>query len=58
MGYQSEAELECNLIKKLKTQKYSYVEIEDYDKLEENFRIQINKFNNEVLRGEELSDTE
>ena len=58
MGYQSEAELEYNLIKKLKAQKYSYVEIEDYDKLEENFRIQINKFNNEVLQGEELSDTE
>lgn len=50
MGYQSEAELEDNLIKKLKTQKYPYVEIEDYDKLEENFRTQINKFNREVLK--------
>ena len=30
MGYQSEAELEDNLIKKLGTQKYPYVKIENY----------------------------
>lgn len=58
MGYQSEAELEDNLIKKLTAQKYSYAKIEDYNRLEENFRIQINKFNRGVLNGKELSDTE
>ena len=58
MGYQSEAELEDNLIKKLGTQKYPYVKIEDYDALVENFREQINKFNADVLKENDLSDTE
>lgn len=58
MGYQSEAELEDNLIKKLGTQKYPYVKIEDYDALVVNFREQINKFNADVLKGNDLSDTE
>ena len=56
MGYQSEAELEDNLIKKLGTQKYPYIKIENYDALVENFREQINKFNADVLKGNDLSD--
>ena len=43
MGYQSKAELEDNLIKKLGTQGYSYVK-----RLVYNFRVKINKFNKEV----------
>lgn len=58
MGYQREAQLEDNLIKKLEFMKYSYVKIPDYDSLIDNFRIQINKFNADILKGKELSDTE
>ena len=58
MGYQSEAQLEDKLIKKLETQQYERVSINDYDELVENFRTQINRFNNDVLGGNPLSDTE
>lgn len=58
MGYQSEAELESKLIEKLVSMDYPFVEIPDYDSLVENFRVQINKFNDDVLKGVELSDTE
>lgn len=58
MGYQSEAQLEDQLIKKLSTQNYAPVKINDYDELVSNFRVQINKFNQAVLKGQELSDEE
>lgn len=58
MGYQSEAELEDNLIKKLGNMKFPYVKIEDYEKMVENFREQINRFNTSVLNGNDLTDTE
>ena len=58
MGYQSEAELESKLIEKLVSMDYPFVEIPDYDSLVENFRVEINKFNDDVLKGVELSDTE
>lgn len=58
MGYQSEAKLEEQLIKKLETLHYPYVVIPNYDELLNNFRIQINKFNESVLKGQALSDTE
>lgn len=58
MGYQSEAELENQLIKQLKNQGYNYVEIEDYDQLMKNFRLQFFEFNKEKLNNQPLSDKE
>ena len=49
MGYQSEAQLEEQLIKKLRTQQYIFKKIDDYEALEDNFREQIEKFNADVL---------
>lgn len=45
MAYQSEAELELQFIEQLNSQKYSTVEIPDYDALVDNFKIQFEKFN-------------
>ena len=45
MGYQSEAELENQLIKQLDIQQYTPVQIDDYDSLLANFRMQFYKFN-------------
>ena len=45
MSYQSEAELELQFIEQLNSQKYTTVEIPDYDALVENFKIQFEKFN-------------
>lgn len=58
MGYQSEAQLEQNLMAKLEGQGYERVIIPDYDALVENFRVQINKFNETVLKGKDMSDVE
>lgn len=58
MSYQSEAKLEQKLIERLKKLNYQFVKIEDYDALLRNFRVQINKFNSEVLKGSELTDLE
>ena len=58
MSYQSEAQLEEQLIKKLSTQNYSPVKIKDYDELVNNFRVQINKFNQDALKNKDLSDAE
>ena len=58
MGYQSEKQLEDNLIKKLQKQQYEQVTITDYQSLVDNFRVQICKFNKDVLNGKEISDTE
>ena len=58
MGYQSEAELENQLIKQLNEQGYKSVTIKDYDDLLANFREQFNKFNNEKLGSVPLSDKE
>lgn len=58
MGYQSEAQLEDNLIKKLEAMSYPHIKIEDYDALVDNFKIQIQKFNTDALKGKELSDAE
>ena len=44
MGYQSEAELENNLINKLGAQGFKPVKIKDYDTLLLNFRKQMNSF--------------
>lgn len=49
MSYQSEAELEQQLIEQLKGQNYSVVTIPDYQSLVENFKVQFEKFNAEKL---------
>ena len=45
MSYQSEAQLEEQLIEQLQKQDYSRVIISDYNALEHNFRTQFEKFN-------------
>ena len=58
MGYQSEAELESQLIKQLAAQGYKEVQIDSYEALLDNFRIQFYEFNKEKLAGKPLSDKE
>lgn len=58
MSYQSEAELEKQLINKLSSQGYSYIKLEDYKALENNFRAQLNYINKSILEGVDLSDKE
>lgn len=45
MSYQSEAELEQQLIEQLKGQDYSVVNIPDYTALVDNFKVQFERFN-------------
>lgn len=56
--YQSEFELEKELISQLGRQGWKRVIVDDDKKLEENFRAQLNKLNRRVLDGNPLSDTE
>ena len=58
MGYQSEAELENQLIKQLASQGYAEVVVPDYDSLLANFREQFNAFNQDKLKGIPVSDKE
>lgn len=58
MSYQSEAELEKQLISKLSSQGYNYIKLDEYHDLECNFRKQLNLLNKAVLDGVELSDKE
>lgn len=58
MSYQSEAELEKQLLAKLQTQGYTYVRLNEYKDLEANFRVQLNLLNKDVLEGKDLSDKE
>lgn len=57
MSYQSEAQLEEQLIEQLRGQEYSVVEIPDYDSLVTNFKKQFEKFNN-VKLDKPLSEKE
>ena len=57
MSYQSEAQLEQQLIDQLKGQGYEEVAIPDYDTLVANFRVQFGKFNATKL-NKPLSDKE
>lgn len=57
MSYQSEAELENLLINQLNKQGYERVEIPDYVALEENFKVQFEKFNAAKIE-EPLTDKE
>ena len=58
MSYQSEAQLEEQLIDQLQNQNYHRVEIPDYESLVANFKIQFEKFNEEKLDGNPLSEKE
>ena len=58
MGYQSEAQLEEQLIEQLKNQNYERIIIEDYDALLDNFKIQFEKFNKSKLDNKALSNKE
>lgn len=55
MGYQSEAQLEEQLIKKLGTLGYEFVKIKDYDELVANFRKELNLFNKDALENRDIS---
>lgn len=58
MSYQSEAELEKQLIEDLSKRKFESVRIPDIKGLEDNFRKILNVFNKGVLEDKELSDKE
>lgn len=57
-NYESEAKLENRMIDQLRRQGYNYVEINDVEQLEANFRTQINLHNKVELKGKDLSDKE
>lgn len=57
-NYESEAKLEDRMIDQLRRQGYNYVEINDVEQLEANFRTQINLHNKVELKGKDLSDKE
>lgn len=58
VGYQSEAQLEKHLVEQLQTQGYEAVQLSDYAAVLENFRAQLNKFNEKKLNGQPLTDKE
>lgn len=58
MSYQSEAQLEHQLIENLVAHGYERVVIPDMETLESNFRTILNLFNKGNLKGKDLSDKE
>ena len=58
MAYQSEAQLEQQLIEQLQNQNYSAVSLPDYDSLVANFKEQFEAFNSAKLEGKALSPKE
>ena len=58
MSYQSEAQLESNLIKQLVEQGFNKVNIVDEEGLKNNFRHQIEEHNKRKLNGQPLTDKE
>ena len=58
MSYQSEAQLEQQLIEQLISQDYKLARIDDYDTLLDNFKIQFERFNESKLNGQSFSDKE
>lgn len=58
MSYQSEAQLEAQLIEQLQSQNYTKVVVSDYDSLLSNFKTQFERFNTVNLRGKPLSAKE
>ena len=45
MSYQSEAQLETQLIEQLQSQNYSRIDVPDYDSLLANFKTQFERVN-------------
>ena len=58
MSYQSEAQLEKNLIKQLENQGFSIVTINNEDELKNNFRKQLFEYNKSKLNNEPFTDKE
>ncbi len=58
MSYQSEAQLEQQLIEQLTNQDYKRAYITNYDALVENFKVQFAKFNESKISDKSLSDKE
>lgn len=58
MSYQSEAQLEAQLIEQLQSQNYTKVVVPDYDSLLSNFKTQFERFNTVNLGGKLLSAKE
>ena len=58
MDYESEEQLEKNLIQQLVGLGYTRVNIKDTPSLEDHFRQKLNQINSENLKGQELSDKE
>ena len=58
MNYQSEAQLEDELLHLLTEQNFTKINITNTDDLLYNFRQQINKLNTNALKGNNLSDKE
>lgn len=57
-SYESESKLEDRMIDQLKKQGYQYIEINDVNELEKNFREQVNLHNRGELNSKDLSDKE
>ncbi|MFF2178018.1 type I restriction endonuclease subunit R [Lysinibacillus sp. NPDC058147] len=58
MSYQSEAQLEKNLVQQLTNIGYHSIDIPDYDSLLLNFKNQLNKFNQHKLKDQLITDIE
>lgn len=58
MAYQSEKELEDHSIELLGSLGWEFIKIPDEQALINNFRVQVNSFNQYSLNGKELSDSE
>lgn len=55
VSYQSEADLEDNLIKQLETLDYEYVNIKSDTELESNLKVQLEKLNNTTFSNREFN---
>lgn len=58
MSYQSEAELESNLVKQLESQGFNKVKISDEEELKKNFRNELYEHNKAKLNNEPFTDKE
>ena len=58
MAYQSEAQLEEQLVNQLEKQNYTHTLLADYNPLINNFRMQFGIFNKDKLAGKPLSEKE
>ena len=58
MSYQSEAQLEKNLVNQLESQGFSIVKIKDEEELKNNFRVQLFEHNKAKLNNKPFTDKE